>query len=273
MTDPLVVAWQRQHWNDLWLAAIPNVRPTLAALLREGAIPSLDDDLLAVAALACGQGVRRWNPSAHAFATHVSMCVRTAALEYYHSEIGRGAAAHDSVQRGRPVQYVGSVEHVEAGGAEAIPNPIPEPQAEVERMQTWEVVRRAVDKLDTTEAALIEAVFSAGMSQEQAAEQIGIERSWASRRLSAGVEKLRVLLAEVRPARGSYGAETGFWRGRSERDPARKSSIAPGDIAPAFPADLITDRIRGRKEIPGLWRAVDWSWKPTTEDIENGCKP
>ena len=273
MTDPLVVAWQRQHWNDLWLKAIPNVRPTLAAMRREGAIPNIDADLLAVASLACGQAVRRWNPAAHAFSTHVSMCVRTAVLDYHHTEIARGAASRGSVQRERPLQYVGTVEDVEGHGHESIPNPIPEPQSEVERMQDWLAVRAAVNKLDTTEGALIEAVFTAGMTQEEAAAELGIERSWASRRLAQGIRKLQAMLSEHRPARGSYAAQTGFWRGRSERDPSRKSSIAPGDIQPLFPSDLITDRIRTNREIPGLWKPLDWSWKPTKHDIKGGCKP
>lgn len=273
MTDPLVLAWQRQHWNDLWLKAIPNVRPTLLALVREGAIPNIDDDLIGVANLALGQAVRRWNPSAHAFATHVSSAVRTAVLNYYHAEGARGASGHRTVQRGRPVQYVGTVDQLEANGNEAIPNPIPEPQAEVERMHDWEAVRRAVDKLDTTDAALIEAVFTVGMTQEEAAEQVGVSQQRAAQRLQRGIRSLRSMLTEARPARGDYGAETGFWRGRSERDPARKSSVAPGDIRPLFPVDQITDRIRAKKEIPGLWKAVDWSWKPTAHDIAGGCKP
>lgn len=273
MTDPLVLAWQRQHWNDLWLKALPNVRPTLIALVREGAIPAVDDDLVAVANLALGQAVRRWNPAAYAFATHVSSAARTAVLNYHHAEGARGTGGSNTVQRGRPMQYVGTVEHLEAEGGEAIPNPIPEPQAEVERMHDWEAVRRAVDRLDVTDAALIEAVFTAGMTQEEAAEQVGLDQSQASRRVQRGIRNLRGMLSDARPARGSYGAETGFWRGRSERDPARKSSIAPGDIRPLFPVDQITDRIRAKKEIRGLWKAVDWSWKPTALDIERGCKP
>ena len=273
MTDPLVAAWQRQHWNDLWLAAIPNVRPALMALVREGAIPNLDDDVLAVANLAMGQAVRRWNPASASFATFVSMEARGAALKYTAKEFARGAAGHDTAQRGRPMQYVGTVEHLESEGAEAIPNPIPEPQVEAERIHDWAAVRRAMNQLNVTDAALIEAVFTAGMTQEQAAEQVGIKQAWAAQRMARGINKMRELLAEARPARGSYQAETGFWRGRSERDPSRKSSIAPGDVRPLFPSDLITDRIRAKREIPGLWKAVDWSWKPTAADIAAGCKP
>lgn len=272
MTDPLVLAWQRQHWNDLWLKAIPNVRPTLLALVREGSIPAIDDDLIAVANLAIGQAVRRWNPADASFATYIASTVRSAALNYTAGEFARGAGNSATVQRGRPLQYVGTIEDLEADG-EALPNPIPEPQAEVERMQDWAAVRRAVDKLDITDAALVEAVFSAGMTQEEAAEQVGVSRQRATQRLKRGVRLLRRLLAETRPARGSYQAETGFWRGRSERDPARKSSIAPGDVRPLFPVDQITDRIRTKREIPGLWKPVDWSWKPTALDIALGCKP